>query len=75
MATPTDTSRSIAAHVSAALSTAGIPQREVASRTGIPITTLSRRLTGHSPFNTNELALIADLLDTTVSRLIAPVAA
>jgi len=75
MATNTDTSRTIAALVSAALREAGIPQRDAASRTGIPITTLSRRLTGNSPFNTDELDLIADLLGVTVSDLIAQAAA
>jgi transcriptional regulator with XRE-family HTH domain len=71
MATTTNTSRNIAAHVSAALSTARIAQRDAASRTGIPITTLSRRLTGNSPFTVTELDLIAQLLGVTVSDLIA----
>ena len=75
MATPTDTSRGIARSVSAALSAAGIAQRDAAARTGIPITTLSRRLTGNSPFNTTELALIADLLGVHVSDFLTEAAA
>ena len=75
MATTTETSRSIAANVSAALTTAGIPQRDAASRTGIPLTTLSRRLTGNSPFTIVELDLIAGILGVTVSDLIAQAAA
>jgi transcriptional regulator with XRE-family HTH domain len=69
MATNTDTSRGLARNVSAALSAAGIAQRDAAARTGIPLSTLSRRLTGNSPFNTDELALIADLLGVNVSDL------
>jgi len=75
MATTTDTSRNIAANVSSALTTAGIPQRDAAKRTGIPLTTLSRRLTGNSPFTIVELDLIAGLLGVTVSDLIAQAAA
>jgi lambda repressor-like predicted transcriptional regulator len=75
MPTTTDTSRNIAAHVSAALSTAGIPQRDAASRTGLPMSTLSRRLTGNSPFTVTELDLIAGLLGCTVSDLVTQAAA
>lgn len=75
MPTTTPTSRTIAANVSAALSTAGIAQRDAAARTGIPLATLSRRLTGHSPFNIAELDLLADLLGTNVAALIAQDAA
>jgi len=75
MATNTDTSRSIAANVSAALSSAGIAQRDAATQTGIPLTTLSRRLTGNSPFTIVELDLIAGILGVTVSELIAKAAA
>jgi transcriptional regulator with XRE-family HTH domain len=75
MATNTDTSRGLARNVSAALSAAGIAQRDAAARTGIPLSTLSRRLTGNSPFNTDELALIADLLGVNVSDLFTRAAA
>ena len=75
MATTTDTSRIIAANVSAALSAAGIAQRDAATQTGIPLTTLSRRLTGNSPFTVVELDLLARILGVTVSALIAQAAA
>jgi len=68
--TPADTSRGIAANVSAALRAASISQRDAAARTGIAINTLSRRLTGHSPFSVTELALLADILGTTVPNLV-----
>ena len=70
MATPSDTSRSIAAAVSAALKEAGIAQRDAAARSGIPLTTLSRRLTGNSPFTVTELAILADLCGLTVADFI-----
>jgi transcriptional regulator with XRE-family HTH domain len=71
MATNTDTSRSIARAVSTALSAAGIAQRDAAERTGIPISTLSRRLTGNSPFTVTELDLLANVLGCTVTELVA----
>ena len=70
MATNTDTSRGIARTVSAALTAAGIAQRDAAARTGIPLSTLSRRLTGNSPFLVTELELLAGLVGVTVSDLI-----
>jgi transcriptional regulator with XRE-family HTH domain len=76
MATTTnDTSRRIAARVSAALSEAGISQRDAAARTGIHINTLSRRLTGNSPFTVPELDILADLLGVSVPDLFAQAAA
>ena len=68
MRTNTDTSHKVARNVSAALGEAGIGQRDLEVRTGIPLRTLSRRLTGNSPFNTDELALIADTLGVNVSE-------
>ena len=66
---PTDTTKRIAATVTSALREAGIPQRDAAERTGLPLTTLKRRLTGRSAWRTNELEAIAALLDTTVLAL------
>lgn len=71
----TDTSRGIARTVSTALSTAGIAQRDAAARTGIPLSTLSRRLTGNSPFTVVELDLLANILGVTVSDLVTRAAA
>ena len=53
--------------VTDALKDAGRSQRDIATTTGIPIATLSRRLTGRAPFLTTELALIAGELNTNVS--------
>lgn len=66
---PEQTSRSLAGVISQRLRDADISQREAANRTGIPLTTLSRRLTGVSPLLVTELASLASLLDTTVSCL------
>ena len=70
MVTPDDTARGIARAVSEALREAGISQRDASAQTGIPLTTLTRRLTGKSPFLTTELAELASILGTTVTTLI-----
>lgn len=75
MATTTDTSKGIARAVSAALRDASIAQRDAAARTGIPLSTLSRRLTGNSPFTVTELDLLAGLVGCTVSDFVAQAAA
>lgn len=64
-------SQRIAAAVADAIKRADLSQRDVAARTGIPLVTLSRRLTGKSPFTIAELATIADLLGTTIAGLTA----
>lgn len=71
MDTPDATARGIARAVTDALQGAGISQRTASVETGIPLTTLTRRLTGKSPFLITELAALASLADTTVSALIA----
>lgn len=75
MATTTDRSRSIAARVATSLQEAGINQRDAAAATGIAINTLSRRLTGFSPFTIPELEAVANLLGTTVVALVSEDAA
>lgn len=67
--TSEQTSRKIALAVSEALTEAGISQRAAADQSGIPLTTLSRRLTGASPFLITELAVLAQILNTTVGAL------
>lgn len=62
-------SQGMARAVAAALTGAGLSQRDAASATGIPLTTLSRRLTGRSPFTVTELAELATVAGTTVSAL------
>lgn len=70
MATTTDTSRRIARAVSNSLKAAGIAQRDAAALTGIPTSTLTRRLTGKSPLNTDELDMLASVAGTTVIAII-----
>lgn len=61
----------IAQHVTSLLTRGGISQREASRRTGIPLTTLSRRLAGHSPLQLDELAALADLLDLSLVDLVS----
>lgn len=61
--------RAVTEVVRVALDDAEITHREVTRRTGIPTATLSRRMTGNSPFDTNEIALIAGILNVLPSEL------
>lgn len=70
MDTPENASRALSLTVARRLSAAGISQRSAAETTGIPLTTLSRRLTGFSPLKATELVVLAGLLRTTVSDLV-----
>ena len=54
-----------------ALRDAGISQRVASTETGIPLTTLVRRLSGRSPLLVTELAALASLAGVTVSELTA----
>lgn len=65
-----DITRETARRVQAALDFAGRTPLAVSEQTGIPRTTLLRRLTGTSPFTVGELALIATFLDIPVHSLI-----
>ena len=69
MGNPQQHSRSIGLVVNEALAEAGISQREASALTGIPLTTLNRRLNTQSPFLVTELESIATLLKTAVSTL------
>lgn len=60
----------VAREVTSLIESSGLSRREVSSRTGIPLTTLTRRLTGISPFSITELDALASVLDTTVLRLV-----
>lgn len=66
---PPATLSSLSEVVKQRLEDAGISQRQAASQTGIPLTTLSRRLTGNSSFSVTELAALAGLFGIPVSRL------
>lgn len=61
--------KAIAEVVKIALADAGVSRRDAATLTGIPLTTLTRRLTGNSPFLSTELDRIASVAGTTVSAL------
>ena len=56
--------------VAEAIESAGQTHLAVAEQTGIPRTTLLRRLTGTSPFTVSELERIAALLSVPVHSLI-----
>lgn len=70
METPDEVSRRVAGAVASAMVAAGTSQREVAGMTGIPLTTLNRRLTGRSPFLVTELASIASVLGVPVLDIV-----
>lgn len=70
MDTPHTVSQGIARAVAVALTDSGLSQRAAAAASGIPLATLSRRLTGHSPFTVDELSILATLAGTTVSALV-----
>lgn len=65
-----DITRGTAQKVAAALDLAGKSQLSVSEASGIPRTTLLRRLSGVSPFTVDELQRIADLLGVPVVSLI-----
>lgn len=65
-----DITRETAGLVQAALDAAGRTPLAASEHTGIPRTTLLRRLTGASPFTVAELERIALLLDVPVHSLI-----
>ena len=68
--TPQDFNRRLGQIIATALQDAGISQSTASDLTNIPMTTLKRRLRG-SGFPTTELTRIAELLDVTVTSLIA----
>lgn len=65
----------VASAVSKAIKDAGETPFSVAAATGIPRTTLNRRLTGQSPFNVAELDAIAGYLSRKVTDFFDEVAA
>jgi len=62
----------IAAVVKEALRVAGISHEQAAAAIGIERQTLNRRLNGHSSLRTDDLVVIANLLNIDVRKLIAP---
>lgn len=75
MDTAADLTQAIAKAVQEAMGRAGVNTHNLVKVTGIPRTTLDRRLTGLSPFTTAELAHVAHALDTSLSALLNEVTA
>jgi len=64
--------KAVAQATHAAMVTGGETQLGLSAKTGIPRTTLARRLAGSSPFTVAELAAIADVLGIPVVSLVTP---
>ena len=60
----------VARNVSQAIVTKGLTKQRVAEVTGIPYSTLSRKLLGRSEFTFTELAVVAEALNVSPSSLI-----
>lgn len=67
----TATSReAIGAEVRAGLARKGLTQKQLAAVLGVTETTLSGRIRGRTPFDTDELALISDLIGVPIAELL-----
>lgn len=55
--------------VRGAIATAGLSLAEASERTGLTLSTLSRRINGTSPFTFPELVAVASVCDVRVSEL------
>ncbi|MGC0144424.1 helix-turn-helix domain-containing protein [Pseudactinotalea sp. Z1732] len=60
----------VARNVSQAIVTQGQTKQRIAEVTGIPYSTLSRKLLGRSEFTFTEIALVADALGVSPASLI-----
>lgn len=69
MNTPEATSARLTAAVADAMKTAGVSQRSMSDRCGIPLVTLNRRLTGRTAFTVVEVAAIAGQLGLSLVEL------
>lgn len=74
MAHSTTTAERVSAQVAEQIRVAGVTVVWVCETTGIPRTTLLRRLSGHSPFNLNELDRIAEALRVSTDDLLGSAA-
>lgn len=63
------TAKEIAAAIKGRLREAGVSHAEAAGALGMERATLNRRLNGHRPLTTDDLLVLANLLDTTVQDL------
>lgn len=66
-----DVSRKVAAVLRRRLADENISLRSAAEKTGIPLTTLARRINGTSPLSVTELTALASLLGSTPSGIVA----
>ena len=67
----TEVARQVAAGVVRVMQDKSISEVQLSEQTGIPRTTLKRRLSGHSAFNVAELAAIATVLGVDFALLAA----
>jgi transcriptional regulator with XRE-family HTH domain len=65
------TAEVVGANVRAEMSRAGKSQNDLAAVLGVTQTAVSKRLRGVTPFDVNEIALVARALDVDMSVLIA----
>lgn len=69
MVTP-NSGQVVASIVAQTMERKGLTVLALAESTGIPRTTLIRRLSGKQPFTVNELADVADVLGTTSTEIL-----
>ena len=69
MTTAQSISDRLAAVVVQAIRSAGLSQRAVAEKSGIPLVTLNRRLTGKAAFTVLEVAAVAEVVGVGVTEL------
>ncbi len=69
------TATQVSVRVSQEIKTSGVTVVWLCEKTGIPRTTMSRRLAGHTPFDLNELDRIAEALRIPVATFLSVVAA
>ena len=70
MATSDQQVQALARVIRGALATAGVQQTEAATKTGIPLGTLRRRLAGGTEFTVHEFFAIADVVGVPASELV-----
>lgn len=61
----------VAERLSKIIAENGVKVTWLAERSGIPYSTLNRKLAGHTPFNTNEVAALAESLRVPVLDVLA----
>ena len=72
MAHLNSTAARVSARVAAQIKESGVTVVWLCERTGIPRSTLNRRLSGHSAFNLNEVDRIAEALRIDAAELLDP---